>query len=110
MTKGLELQTAYAQTVRDTDGDCWIVYDDTGERIGKMPACLSEQEAMNVLHFGRDHELKAFNVGANVGRERAERAAQLRIDTLTAQMDALASENLRLASILEKHPDFAEGE
>lgn len=103
MTEGLELQTAYVQTVRDQDGNRWIVYDESGEKIGELPACLKEQEAMNVIHFVRDHELKAFNVGANVGRERAERAAQLRIDTITAQMDALAAENVRLATILEKH-------
>lgn len=103
MTAGLELQTAYAQTVRDTDGNRWIVYGENGERIGELPACLKEQEAMNVLHFGRDHELKAFNAGANVGRERAERAAQLRIDMITVQMDMLAEENVRLATALEKH-------
>lgn len=103
MTEGLELQTAYAQTVRDLDGNKWIVYREDGERMGEFPACLSDQEAMNMIHFGREHELKAFNVGANVGRERAERAAQLRLNTLTAQMDALAEENVRLASILEAH-------
>lgn len=103
MTEGLELQTAYAQTVRDQDGNKWIVYREDGERMGALPACLSDQEAMDIIHFGRNHELKAFNVGANIGRERAERAAKLRLDTLTAQMDALANENIRLASILEKH-------
>lgn len=103
MIEGLELQTAYAQTVRDTDGGKWIVYRDDGERIGALPACLREQEAMDVIHFGRDHELKAFNVGANVGRERAEQAAKLRIDMITSQMDALAAENIRLSTILEKH-------
>ena len=110
MTEGLELQTAYAQTVRDHDGNKWIVYDEAGTRIGALPACLSEQEAMDALRFGRAHELKAFNYGAHAGRERAERAAQLRIDTLTLQMDSLAGENLRLASILSQHPNFTEGE
>ena len=103
MTAGLELQTAYAQTVRDQDSNKWIVFDEKGERIGELPACLKEQEAMDVLHFARKHELKAFNVGANVGRERAERAAQLRIDVLTGQMDVLAAENARIATALEKH-------
>ena len=106
MTEGLELQTAYAQTVRDQDGNKWIVYDEAGNSIGALPACLSEQEAMNVLHFGRAHELKAFNVGANVGRERAKRAANIRIATLDAQMNSLADENIRLATALEQHINF----
>lgn len=109
MTEGLELQTAYAQTVRDQDGNRWVVYDESGAKIGALPACLTNQEAMNVLHFGRDHELKAFNNGANVGKARAERAAQVRLDALTAQMDALAEENVRLAVALEKHINL-EGE
>lgn len=103
MTEGLELQTAYAQTVRDQDSNKWIVYDESGERIGVMPSCLSEQEAMDVIRFAREHELKAYNVGANVGRERAERAANVRIETIKSQMDSLAEENIRLASILEQH-------
>ena len=101
--QNLQLQSAYLQTVRDQDANQWIIYSSSNERLGSLPAGLNNSEAMGLMHFARAYELKAFNAGANVGRERAERAHGLIAKQLNEQMDLLAKENMRLAHALEKH-------
>ena len=102
MHKIIPLQNAFAQTVRDQDADKWIVYDDHQNKIAELPARLTEQEAMDVLRFGRYFEIQAFNDGVAEGLERGKKAANIRVDTLIKQMDELANENERLAKLLNE--------
>jgi hypothetical protein len=97
------LQTAYAQTVRDQDANKWIVYDRDQNRLGELPARLTDQEAMHTLVFAREFENKAFHAGVEEGLRRGKQAADLRVNALRIQMDDLARENERLATILERH-------
>ena len=95
------LQSAYAQTVRDRDDNKWILYSPKHERLGSLPAILNAQPVMNILNLARVYELQACHAGVAEGLRRGQNAADLRVAALTADMDALANENIRLSGIIE---------
>jgi hypothetical protein len=96
----MKLQTAYATTVLDQDENKWIVYSGE-ERLAELPAILKEQEVMAVIRFGRAHELAGHAEGFAAGLAVGNKELEEKIKLLEWQVNTMATENVRLADILE---------
>lgn len=99
-TFSLPLSTAYAQWQDNSEREFWVVYDKDGTRLGELPSTLNEKEVMKFIRFGREHELSAFNVGIQFGKQEANKVGTVILQQRDEQMAALRAENERLATQL----------
>lgn len=97
----LKFQTASGQQVA---GGTWSLVGngDIGE-LAKLPAVLTAQQVMDIIHIIRNGEMAGFEEGVAEGLRRGKAAADLRVATIESQMDPLVAENARLAGLLESY-------
>lgn len=97
------LQTAQGQWVDGKNDNQWVVVDTKGNELARLPACLTDSEAMGVIRFGREFELKAFNEGVEEGLRRGSNASKVHRDHARVRIRELEEQNNTLALQLERH-------
>ena len=99
----LAIAQATQHTNNDVDSD-WVIHSD-GEELWRLPAVLTPQQAMDVIHFGREFEKRAFNNGIEFQKQKTpDEVKMLRnmVQGLTIERDALRKENERIGAKLDE--------
>lgn len=101
------LHTAYAtQYDGGPEGKSeWHIYSKDKEVLAKFPGHYTEQEIMNVIKFGREFEVKAFNEGINFQKAKQSQETTI-LQRLTKdqneRIDLIIAENVKLSNELDK--------
>ena len=98
----MDLQSAYIiQYSNDSGKTNWKVKDKDNNELGELPASLSEQEAMSILHFARNFENKAYEKGkCDIITLKNREIENLRLN-YEAIIKGLKEENERLANLIK---------
>lgn len=101
-----ELVTAYGnQFDGGPEGKSeWIVKNELGEEIHRLPTHWTEKDLMAAIHFGRKFEEKAFNVGINFQKEKTpQEILDLRalLQTYERRIELIIAENEKLSTELD---------
>lgn len=66
----IELANCHVTILKDKGGATeWLVKDQQGNEIAKLPNTLDEHQVMAAVHFARKFELKAWNAGIAFGKK-----------------------------------------
>ena len=105
MTEYIELQSAHmSQHSSNGVKTPWSILTNGDEqKLGEFPNTVSDELMFKIMNFAKKYELKAFNAGIDFQKDKQNEFLNSRIDQLKDVNTALAMENERLASILEKH-------
>ena len=98
----LPLQQAQGQWAKDQNDNEWVIVNNSGSEISRLPACLKDFEAMRVIHFGREFERLAFAKGKEVGAHEERVKASKDVQSLRQENYRLHNEidNLMLQNSL----------
>ncbi len=99
----LVIAQATQHTVDGEDKE-WIVHSE-GKELWRLPAKLTAQEAMDIIHFGRKFEEEAFNNGILFEKNKTpEEVLNLRkiVLNLKAENQVLLDENERIGTKLDE--------
>lgn len=100
--KLIPLQSAYIRQSRDVDNNAWNIFTEDNLKIGRLSNELNPKQAMSYLHFAREFELKALNIGIRFGEAQEHDKAEIVFQKLKAKIDFLEKQNIGLSENLER--------
>tara|TARA_R110000851_G_C13102760_1_gene569230 strand:- start:13744 stop:14115 length:372 start_codon:yes stop_codon:yes gene_type:complete len=101
----IDIQSAHVTQLANNGvkGDWKVKKNITGETLATFPPNISDKLMFGILNFAKKYELIAFNAGISFQKEKQNELLLAKIDELKRLGLELASENERLATILENH-------
>jgi len=101
----IELQTAHVTQLTNSGvkGDWSVQKNITHEKIHAFPPNIDDGTMSSIMSFARKYELEAFNAGIRFQKGKQNEVLVAEIGQLKNTIKELADENIRLASILDKH-------
>jgi uncharacterized protein YktA (UPF0223 family) len=103
MSTGLELMNAQASWNKGENDDKWCVRTPTGELLFILDGDFDEKSAMQVIHFGRKFEVRAFNEGVRQGKTMQKKEDLDELVRLKAAVKNLGEMNEQLSEQLDRH-------
>ncbi len=103
MEQAIDIQTASATQLTTEDGKLdWVVNNEKGEKLYKLPKHWNEKDTMAAIHFAREFELIAYNKGIQFGKKIQSNICNSKIQTLEHIRLELMTRNEMLGDELEK--------
>lgn len=101
----IDLQSAHVTQYSNdgVKGDWHVRQNITNDDLFVFPPSISDDLMFQILRFARDYELKAFNSGIKFQKNKQNEFLMAQISELKGINSKLASENERLADILEQY-------
>lgn len=98
----IPLQSAYIRQSKDVENNTWVVFTEGDVEIGKLSNTLNPKQAMSYLHFAREFELDAFNIGIMFGTKQEHEKAEKVFQQMRNKIAKLEQQNIGLSSNLER--------